>query len=261
MSPDIHNASFKALGIKARYESIRISKENLLEGVRTLTDKGFKGFNVTIPHKVEMVQIVDEIDPLAKKIGAINTVGVENGKLIGYNTDGPGFLKGLQQFYKQDLLKANVLIIGAGGAARAIVMTLVSNGVSRLTVANRTIEKASNLFVNCEQKGQALTINEAEACLEQFDLIINTTPIGMEPNKDKMPILLENAKQKTYVCDIIYNPLQTNLLTKALEKGCHVQNGVPMFVYQAAMSFEYWTGRKPDLEKMTEIVNTRLLQK
>ncbi len=261
MSPNIHNALFENLNIDAKYEAIQIAKGQLREEIPSLLGRGCRGFNVTIPHKVDIISLLDELDPLAERIGAVNTVLVNNHKLIGYNTDGPGFLESLKQFDKLNINDAKVLIIGSGGAARAIVMTLAMNGGAKLTIANRTLSKAQELLMHSKTSGRAITLDEAESCLAQYDVIINTTSIGMSPQRDKTPLKLQNVKKDAYVCDIIYNPLQTLLLEEAKAKGCYVQNGVPMFIRQAALAFKLWTGRNPDLNQMNNIVYQNMLKK
>ncbi|WP_261129567.1 shikimate dehydrogenase [Bacillus sp. Marseille-Q3570] len=256
MSPEIHNACFKQLGIDAKYEAVHVRKEELVQKVQALIESGYKGFNVTIPHKLDIINLLDEMDPFAKAIGAVNTVIVEGSKLKGYNTDGPGFYQSLLEVHPLNLKESNILIIGAGGAARAIVKAFLLNGVEQVTVTNRTEEKAVQLLEG--SNGQTLPLEEAASRLAQYDIVINTTPIGMVQNINGTPISLDYLEPHTVLVDIIYNPLMTKFLKTGLEKGCTVQNGVPMFIHQAALSFELWTGRKPDLGLMKWTVEQKL---
>ncbi|MGP4080443.1 shikimate dehydrogenase [Pseudalkalibacillus sp. R45] len=256
MSPDIHNACFEQMGIDAEYEAVHVRKDDLEQKVKALIEAGCKGFNVTIPHKLDIINLLDEIDPFAEAIGAVNTVIVEGSKLKGYNTDGPGFYQSLLEIHPLNLKESNILVIGAGGAARAIVKAFLLNGIEQVTITNRTVEKAVELLEG--DNGQALPLEEAAARLDRYDIAINTTPIGMVQNINETPISLNNLESHTVLVDIIYNPLMTKFLKAGLEKGCTVQNGVPMFIHQAALSFELWTGRKPDLSLMKRTVEQKL---
>ncbi|WP_408006863.1 shikimate dehydrogenase [Pseudalkalibacillus sp. A8] len=256
MSPDIHNACFHQMEMNAKYDAVHVRKEELASKVEILIQSGYKGFNVTIPHKVDIIGLLDEIDPFADAIGAVNTVVVEGSSLKGYNTDGPGFYQSLLQVHPFNLKEANILVIGAGGAARAIVKTFLLRGIEKVSVTNRTPGKAQQLLEG--SSGLALSLEEAEANLGQYDIVINTTPIGMIQNLHETPISTEHLEPHTGVVDIIYNPLMTKFLKQGLEKGCTIQNGVPMFIHQAALSFELWTGMQPDLGLMKKTVEQKL---
>ena len=196
----------------------------------------------------------------AKLIGAVNTVVNENGKLIGYNTDGNGYVESLQTVLTKSINEHRYLIIGAGGAARAIYYTLASIGCRDIDVCNRTIENARTLVQECpyEVNGKALSIIDAEEHLENYDVIIHTTSVGLHPNVSTSPIKLGRAATHCVVSDIVYNPIKTTLLKNAEELGLIAHNGVGMFVHQAALSFELWTGQKPNIETMTNIVYDKL---
>ncbi|MCF6137999.1 shikimate dehydrogenase [Pseudalkalibacillus berkeleyi] len=256
MSPDIHNACLQKLHIQATYKAIHVPAEQLGTAVEQMIQTGCLGFNVTIPHKLSIMKYLDEIDPYAEAIGAVNTVLIQNGRMKGFNTDGPGFYQSLILDYQEDLKKANILVLGAGGAARAIVKTFLLNDVHQVSVANRTMEKAIELMKG--SNGEVLTPKEAEGQLGEYDIVINTTPIGMFPNPAASPIDTTLLDQKTTLVDIIYNPLTTEFLKLGIRKGCTVQNGVPMFIHQAALAFELWTGEKPDLLLMEQIVKQKL---
>ncbi|MBU8879468.1 shikimate dehydrogenase [Bacillus sp. FJAT-29790] len=259
MSPTMHNELFQTYGIDAHYQALHVKKEDLGDAIRGLKAIGIAGFNITVPHKQAVIPLLDRLDPLAKAIGAVNTVVNENGELVGYNTDGSGFVKGLLA-HLPTLNDKNVLIIGAGGAARALYFTLARLEVKRLDICNRTVKKAEAITMECPYQvtTEVMDISEAEDNLANYDLIIQTTSIGMLPDIQKSPISLRNLKPNAFVSDIIYNPLETKILQEAKNKGAKIQNGLEMFVYQGALAFDKWTGIFPDPERMKANVLTQL---
>ena len=260
MSPDIHNDAFEKENIEAVYHHFHVTKEGLNDAVKGMKALGIEGFNITIPHKTSIIPFLDEVDELALAIGAVNTVVNKNGRFIGYNTDGKGFFKSLCDEISGDIKAKKTLLIGAGGAARAIYFTLVKEGVKQVDIANRTKERAAQLVSDCpyDKVSKALSIIEAEESLSQYDLIIQTTSSGMSPELDHSPLKVDQLKTGAIVSDIIYNPLQTKLLREAGEKGAETQNGLGMFINQAALAFEIWTGIMPDTARMTDIVLNKL---
>ncbi|RFU66175.1 shikimate dehydrogenase [Bacillus sp. V59.32b] len=260
MSPDIHNDAFNTQNIKAYYHHFHVRSDLLSDAVRGMKAIGISGFNVTIPHKEAIIPLLDEVEEVALAIGAVNTVVNQNGKFIGYNTDGKGFLQALTEQYASTLAGKKILIVGAGGAARGIYFTLVKEGIHTVDIANRTPEKAERLVADCpfEKASRALSISEAEQNLGDYDIIIQTTSVGMSPKLEETPIETANIKKGAFVSDIIYNPLQTKLLTAAEQQGASIQNGLGMFAYQAAFAFEIWTGVFPDVERMKQIVLNKL---
>jgi shikimate dehydrogenase len=259
MSPIMHNDLFTHYNIDAVYLPFQVKPENLGEAVKGLKAIGAGGFNVTVPHKSAIIPFLDGVDELAMSIGAVNTVVNEDGKLMGYNTDGPGFLKGLET-YVSSLSEQKILIIGAGGAARAIYFTLAKSRPVAVDIANRTVETAVQLVEECpfSVPSKAISLGEANKSLDQYDLIIQTTMIGMYPKVTEQPVDLLHIKQQALVCDIIYNPLNTQFLQEAGQKGARIQNGIDMFVYQGALAFEKWTGISPDIQRMRENVLKQL---
>ncbi|WP_246940560.1 shikimate dehydrogenase [Bacillus pinisoli] len=260
MSPDMHNTAFQSLGLQAVYKAFHVTPERLqsaIEGVRGL---GIAGLNVTIPHKISVMKYLDEIDPLASKIGAVNTIVNKNGKLTGYNTDGIGYVNSLKEvLIDKKLENCSILLIGAGGAARAIYFSLLEEGVARLDLANRTVEKAEALVnEQLSSQSRALSLAEAEGVINTYDILINTTSIGMYPNLEEIPISLENVNENTIVSDIIYNPMQTKWLKEANDKGAITHNGLGMFVFQGAIAFEKWTGIYPDIDIMKSVITRKL---
>jgi shikimate dehydrogenase len=260
MSPLMHNDAFYQLGIDAYYHAFHVEKEHLADAVKGMKALGIAGFNVTIPHKTTIIPYLDEVDSIALQIGAVNTVVNENGRLIGYNTDGLGFVRALREEMNIEFEGKNVLLIGAGGAARGIYFTLANSGVLRIDVCNRTIDKAKQLIREHSFPVQsfAYTIEEAQQMLGKYDIVINTTSVGMYPHMNEMPVSLENLNKKAVVSDIIYNPFETMLLKEARKLGAMTQNGIGMFVYQGALAFEKWTGLFPDINRMKRMVIQKL---
>ncbi|MFB3165855.1 shikimate dehydrogenase [Neobacillus sp. 179-C4.2 HS] len=259
MSPIMLNDVLSYYEIDAHYHPFKVSPEELEIAIRGLKAIGISGFNVTIPHKSAIIPFLDSVDDLALSIGAVNTVVNDNGKLVGYNTDGYGFIKGLEP-YISSFSDKKVLVIGAGGAARAIYFTMAKMKPLALDITNRTVIKATELIKACpfESNSRALSLDEAEVQLNEYDVVIQTTMIGMYPNVLETPISLKKLNNQALVCDIVYNPLETQFLKEARQKGATVQNGVEMFVYQGALAFEKWTGIFPDVKRMRENVLRQL---
>lgn len=259
MSPFMHNDLLAYYNIGATYLPFQVKSTDLKEAVRGLKVIGIKGFNVTLPHKSAIIPLLDGVDDLAASIGAVNTVVNEAGKLIGYNTDGPGFIKGLDA-YVPSFEGQKILIIGAGGASRAIYFSMAEKRPQAVDIANRTIEKAVSLINDCPfpVSSKAISIDEANKNLGYYDIVVQTTSIGMYPKIEEQPVETLNLKEQALVCDIIYNPLNTMLLQKAKQKGARTQNGIDMFVYQGALAFEKWTGIFPNIERMKDNVLRQL---
>ncbi|MCM3091385.1 MULTISPECIES: shikimate dehydrogenase [unclassified Cytobacillus] len=259
MSPAMHNELFKTYSIDAHYQPFHITRGNLADAVKGFKAIRIAGFNVTVPHKEAIIPLLDELDPLAEAIGAVNTVVNQDGMLIGYNTDGSGFVQGLLNQI-QSINGKKVLIVGAGGAARAIYFTIAKEGPKLLDICNRTPQRAEQIKTDCpfQVPSQVLNRQDAEESLETYDLIVQTTSIGMHPEIGQSPLSVHKLKPGAFVSDIIYNPLQTRLLKEAAAKGAGIQNGIDMFVYQGALAFEMWTGIGPDIEIMREKVLNQL---
>lgn len=260
MSPIMHNDQFKQLKLDHHYQAFDVHPADLKAAIQGIRALGISGFNITIPHKVAVIEYLDEIDEEAKQIGAVNTVVNHGGKLIGYNTDGKGFAVSLRELAGESFLDKKMLIVGAGGAARGIYITLARMGALKIDITNRTVEKASELISSCAFpiSSQALSIEQAETNLQEYEIIINTTSVGMSPDLDKLPLALMNLKKGTIVSDIIYNPLETKWLKLGRSLGAVTQNGVGMFVGQGALAFQLWTGQKPNYNQMEQIVLKQL---
>lgn len=260
MSPLIHNDAFKQKKMNARYHAFHVEKKELKTAVDGIKALGIAGFNVTVPHKVAIIPFLDKLDKSAELIGAVNTVINKDGCLIGYNTDGKGYLQSLLPLMKKPLHEQRYLIIGAGGAARAIYFTLAAEGCYMIDLVNRTKEKAEQLMKECPFKGEGkvLTLAEAETALSKYDVIIQTTAIGMHPNCFQKPIEAKGLKIGSIVSEIVYNPVKTAFLKAAELEGAQTLDGVGMFVHQAALAFHIWTGETPDTARMSHLVYEQL---
>ena len=246
LSPMIHNGAFKRLGWNAVYLAFEVKKiDEALKGIRGL---GVKGVSVTIPFKTEVIPFLDKIEGMAKKIGAVNTIVNRGGKLIGYNTDCDGALEALEE--KMSLRGKRVVLLGAGGAARAIGFGLMERGC-QLIVVNRSEKRGNGLSraLGCDYLPISFLAKMKAGELEA-DVMINATSVGMFPRNKKTPVPKRLLKQGMMVMDIVYQPLETKLLREAKEKGCLTINGLEMLVRQGAVQFEIWTGRRPDLKQM-----------
>ena len=249
LSPVMHNAAFIAIGLNAVYLAFETRDlEGCIQGMKAL---GIKGMSVTIPYKSAIISLLDEVDGSAKRIGAVNTVVNHEGRLIGYNTDATGGLKALKE--KFEPRGKSCLIIGAGGAARAIGFILKEQGAF-LTITNRTFARGEHLARSLECPYVPLT----EVKSVQADLLIQTTPVGMYPRDDECLIPRDVLKQGMVVMDIIYNPLETKLLRLARDRGCLTISGLDMFIYQGAEQFRLWSGIEAPVNDMNRAVREAL---
>ena len=240
LSPNIHNAAFRHLKLDHSYIAYKISAGELAAGIDSLKKIKIAGFNVTIPHKIEIMKFLDDMDTTSKVIGAVNTVSNENGKLKGYNTDMIGFLDPIKK--KNLIIKdSQVLLLGAGGAARAIVTAMVKEKAGKITIVNRTLENANKLAEFAKKIGgnvDTVSIQEANKLITDYKFIINSTSIGMR--NEPSPISTENISKDSIVYDIVYQPINTDLIKKSKENGATIIYGYEMLLSQAACSFEIW---------------------
>ena len=240
LSPNIHSAAFRELDLDSSYIAYRIPKGELEEGIEGLKKIKINGFNITIPHKIEMMKYLDKIDESCSIIGAVNTVVNNDGILKGYNTDMDGFL---EPFKKKELKisEAKVLLIGAGGAARAIVAGFAKEKAKSITIANRTIENAVNLSDFAKTIGldaTAIQITDVGNTARNYDIIVNATSIGLK--NESSVISLEGINEKTIVYDIVYMPMNTDFIKKAKEQKAIIIYGYEMLLGQAVRAFEIW---------------------
>lgn len=249
LSPPMHNAAFKHLEMDYVYVPFHVSGENLEKAIQGARSLEIRGLNVTIPHKTAVIPYLDEVDPAAQLIGAVNTIKFNEDKAKGFNTDGLGAVKALEEI--TPVKDKKVLIMGAGGAARALAFQLILNGIGDLVIANRTPEKAVQLALDIQSKlefsPEATGLGEVE--LSSTDILINTTSVGMYPHQDQPPLIRgQQMHPELVVNDVIYNPLKTNLLKEAESIGARTLNGTKMLLYQGMESFRIWTGVTPPVE-------------
>lgn len=262
LSPPMHNNAYKQMNMDYVYVAFSVDNiEKLIESAKTLN---IIGLNITIPYKTQVIEYLDEIDETAKQINAVNTITFKNGIAKGYNTDGTGAVKSILKY--TSLKDKNVLVIGAGGASKAITFTLLNQEIKELNIANRSIENAQKLKDNLiKQTGYenicCHRIKDVESIIEDMDIIINTTPIGMYPNTDvNPPISTDKISQKHTVMDIIYNPMETTLLKQAKENCATVIPGTHMLINQAVTAFELFTDKEPSYESLEEALLEQLMQ-
>lgn len=249
-SPALHNAAFLFLGLDCTYIAYRIPKGELEFGVEALKKIGISGFNVTIPHKVDMMKFLNESDNVCKLVGATNTVISEDGYLKGYNTDVDGFLDPIKK-RKIDSKGSDVLLIGAGGAARAIVAAFSKEKVRKITIANRTYERAKELIKFSQNLGlesDYSDIQSAGEIINRYKFVVNATPVGLKGSG--CPISTKNINKESIVYDIVYFPVETPLIEQSKKQGATIIYGWEMLLAQAMKSFEIWTNKPAPYEAM-----------
>ncbi len=258
LSPAMHNKAYVILGIDDEFVFIgaRVKTEDVKDVVGAVKVMGIRGLTCTIPHKVEIMKYLDKkyIDPVALKIGAVNTVVNDNGVLKGFNTDWQGVLAPLEK--EIDLEGKSVAILGAGGVARAMAYAVSSRGAFS-TVFNRTLEKAEDL--SRDFGGQARSYKDI-ACVQDMDIILNATPLGMAPRENETSLPKKYINKKQIVFDAIYTPFETRLLREAKQKGARIIHGVEMLLHQGIAQFELYTGRKAPVKVMKEILEKQVIQ-
>jgi len=251
LSPVMHNAAFAALGLDWIYVPFQVPRERLAQGVAGLAALGIAGFNVTIPHKVAIIPLLDRISPEAELVGAVNVVALQDGALVGYNTDGIGLVVSLQREFGFTPAGRSVLVLGAGGAARGAVAALGSAGAARICLANRSAAPARELVASLAPRLPGLQLEadslarlEEPAFLCSFDLIVNTTSVGMGGDSFA-GLALSAQKPGLLVYDMVYAPPVTPLLAQARGFGMRAANGIGMLVAQGEAAFTIWTGYAP----------------
>ena len=259
LSPAMHNAAIRALGLDLVYVPFRVEPERLPDAVAGVRAMGFLGVNLTIPLKERAVSLVDGLTEAAARVESVNTLWWKEGLLMGDSTDGPGFISSLEE---AGGLPETALVLGAGGSGRAICFALAQRGV-RIILANRTPERARRLAAELGEAGVRVIPMDAdtlkEAC-RKADLVVNCTSVGMSPNIGVSPLPAEAIRGGQTVYDLVYNPPETRLLADARAAGARAINGVRMLVHQGAYSFRLWTGIQPPLDVMEAAVMEGLLQ-
>lgn len=253
-SPAMHNAAFDALKMNWRYLAFHVEPPNLRGALHGARDMGMVGINLTVPHKVAALECVDEIDPEARRLGAINTVAIEKRKLRGFNTDGYGFLKAVEEDFNFSIKGKRVLVLGAGGAGRGIAVKCALEGAAKIIVANRTLARIAPIAreVQLTKTGfLALPLNarEIEKVIADVDLVVNATSVGLKEG-DSLGLGAGLFSPRLHVYDTVYWPAQTELLHVAEGAGAKVANGLSMLLHQGAKAFEIWTKRKAPLAVM-----------
>lgn len=259
-SPPMHNAAFNSLGMDYAYVAFDVNPNNLKSAIDGAGALSIKGFNVTIPHKIEVMQYLDELDEVAELIGAVNTIDFKN--LKGYNTDGIGAIRAIEEV--STVRNKDVVIAGAGGASRAISFYLAKFEANSITILNRNVDKAQMLasdildsdLINDVKSDSIFNISNY---LNDSDILVDTTPLGMHPHIDDEPIATaEDMHEDLVVFDAVYNPNETVLLKEAIKADAKPVYGIKMLLYQGVESFKIWTGRDAPVDVMENALNEYL---
>jgi shikimate dehydrogenase len=264
LSPIMHNAAFKALKLDFAFLAFKVKAADVEKAVSGMRALGIHGLNVTMPHKSAVINYLDEVDQAAKAIGSVNTILNKDGRLFGFNTDGVGALQALRENGVEPRGK-KVLLLGAGGAARAIAYTLAREA-DELVILNRTAKQAAELANLLKQTfdrkvvADTLSPNAIKDTLQDSDVLINATSVGMKPNANQTPVAFEWLRPDLAVMDIVYNPVETKLAKDAKAAGAKVVSGFEMLIYQGAASFEIWTGHSAPVEVMRHAALNHLLK-
>jgi shikimate dehydrogenase len=257
----MHNAAFAALGLDGCYVPFAVRPDELGHAVRALVPLGIRGLNVTVPHKEKVIPYLDELSEEARLIGAVNTIEVRDGRLIGHNTDGRGFLRSLREEAGFRPKGKRFIMVGSGGASRAVCFSLALAGAEAILLHDIIPAKAEKLGRDVRRRTSArVTVLNAEM-LRQFatdaDCIINATPLGLKKN-DPLPIPRELVGKGQLVCDLVYNPPMTRLLIAARARGADTLSGIGMLLYQGVIAFEIWTGKKAPVSLMKRTLQRQM---
>ena len=249
LSPVLHNAAVRALDLDWVYLAFDVGPGSGADAVRAMRTLGIDGLSVTMPHKADVAAAVDRLSPTADRLGAVNCVHLEGGEVVGESTDGVGFIDALRNDEGFDPAGARCVVLGAGGAARAVVLALGEAGAAEVAVVNRTEDRAAEAAALA---GDAGRVGDADAAAEA-DLVVNATPVGMAgaDASDSSPIAASLLRPGQVVVDLVYHPLRTPLLSAARKRGATAVTGLGMLIHQAAHAFRLWTGEDPPLEAMS----------
>lgn len=262
LSPLMHNAAYEAMGLDICYVPLHVVHDDLNSAIAGLKAMGFLGVNVTVPHKVAVVPLLDRLDETAARVGAVNTIVNENGSLVGYNTDGAGFIRSLEEEAAVDYGGLSVLIFGAGGAARAIGLALAEKGVSAINIINRSHARADgfrdmliNAFPSLPVTVRGLD-EEYDDLVTVSKLVINATSVGMEGRLKGTSFTVDRLSKDHIVCDVVYTTGETSLLIVAGEHGATTMGGLGMLLHQGAEAIRLWSGQVPPLYLMRRAVES-----
>jgi shikimate dehydrogenase len=246
LSPTLHNAAFAAAGLDWVYVEFDVARGHAADALGAMRVLGIEGFSVTMPHKSDVARAVDDLSDDAQALAAVNCVVNRDGRLVGHNTDGVGFVRGLRHDTGRGATGLRTVVLGAGGAARAVVRAVAADGAKEIVVVNRSHGPAA---VAAALGGSIARVGTVED-LAGADLVVNATPIGMRGSAPGLPCPAELLGASQVVVDLIYDPLETALLRAARERGAEAHGGVSMLVFQAARAFELWTGVDAPVEAM-----------
>jgi shikimate dehydrogenase len=261
LSPQMQNAALEKCDLEMRYARFEIGPSDLPTALELLPKLNFVGANLTVPHKIAAFKLMDEVDETAGKIGAVNSIKIDGGKLRGYNTDGKGFSRAIREEFSVDLRDLRILVLGAGGAARAIALQCAKENCERLVIANRDLDKAKKLadelrpfFAGPRVLGpvarlQAIALDESVIRFQIADLVVNATPLGLS-RADAPPIPARLVAPHLMIYDTIYSSGQTAFVSAAIEAGARAANGLSMLLHQGALAFEIWFDRTAPLDVM-----------
>jgi len=261
-APQMHESAASALGIELRYERFEVTPDDLADAVRRKHEAGIDGYNLTVPHKEAIMALIDEVAPAARAIGAVNTVVRVDGGYIGHNTDAPGLVRSLEEAGVQ-VGDARVVVVGAGGAARAAVVGLANAGASEITVLSRRPEQGEalvrSLGAHVECALDAAPLSEASWSFETATLLVQATSATLESNPGAFAFAaalpIDALPAEAAVVDMVYKPVKTSVLTRAEERGLSIVDGLGMLLHQGAIAFEMWTGFEPPLDVMRSALN------
>lgn len=265
LSPAMHNAALAEMGLNWVYLAFAVSPEDVGRAVGAVRGLSLMGLNVTIPHKQAVTEHVDEIDETAAALEAVNTIVREGDRLVGHNTDGPGFLRSLEE-KGHTVQGKRVVVIGAGGASRSVACAVARAGASALRVLNRTVQRAEQVAALAADKGGISDVEAgglsgawARAAVQEAEVVVDCTSVGMYPNVDEGPVVEGGwLGEGQVVVDLTYNPLRTTMLRAAAAQGAQTVDGAGMLVHQGAIALEYWTGRQAPVETMREALLAEL---
>ncbi|HLB25517.1 MAG TPA: shikimate dehydrogenase [Nitrospirota bacterium] len=254
LSPAMHNAAFEAMGLAYAYIPFHIKPEGLGNAVRAIRSLGIVGANITVPHKERVMEFLDEVDPEAKRLGAVNTVVNKDGKLTGFNTDGRGFVRSLKEDAGFEPRMKRVFVCGSGGAARGICFALAGAGVRRIYLYDIDAPKRDRLVADINSafgRDAARPSEPVPDFVRAADLVVNATPLGMRES-DPLPLPEDSFRPGQVFYDIVYNPARTRAVAAAEAAGAKAANGLGMLLWQGVLAFEHWLGRTPPADIMRQ---------